>query len=119
MNFYFDRDTKPIALERYVELMKDDDYRRVNETTIETSVGPVWVSTIWLGINHQWIDGYPPQIFETMVFDQGDYADSPWSDLECERYSTIVQAIAGHDQIVESIRSKVTLMTAEEEGAGS
>ncbi len=33
----------------------------------EDHVGEAWISTLWLGINHNYGDG-PPLIFETMVF---------------------------------------------------
>lgn len=50
------------------------------------------VSTVFLGINHRWSEG-PPLIFETMIF-----GPEGWGEEYCERYSTEVQALAGHDQ---------------------
>src|SRR3990167_5954569 len=54
------------------------------------------VSTVFLGLDHQWGDG-PPLIFETMVF------GGPL-DQETERYSTWEEAEAGHAQMVERVR---------------
>lgn len=60
----------------------------------KTEVGRVTVSTVWLGMDHNWGDG-PPLIFETMCF-----ADSePFGDY-CERYSNQEAALAGHDRAV-------------------
>lgn len=56
------------------------------------------VSTVWLGMNHEWRDGHPPLIFETMVF-----GGEPW-DGYMLRYTTEAQAVAGHDQLVARIR---------------
>lgn len=55
------------------------------------------VSTVWLGLDHNWGKG-PPLIFETMVFPQrrsGEY---------CERYSTEEAAVAGHMAAVRYFR---------------
>ena len=50
-----------------------------------------YVSTVFLGLDHEWNPNHPPLLFETMVF----------PDCEvCERYSTWEQAVAGHDQVV-------------------
>lgn len=49
-------------------------------------------STVFLGLDH----GFPrnpeaPLVFETMIFEEGK-----WSELYCDRYSTLLQAQAGH-----------------------
>lgn len=60
-----------------------------------------WVSTVWLGLDHNW-DGGKPLIFETMVFPSHEGI----SDLDCKRYSTLAQAKKGHKAIVEKWRKK-------------
>ena len=54
------------------------------------------VSTVWLGIDHQFGNG-PPLIFETMTF-RGTHALG-----DQERYSTEAQAIEGHRRMVELV----------------
>lgn len=56
------------------------------------------VSTVFLGLDHQWMPDLPPLLFETMVFPECDV---------CERYSTWEQAVAQHDQIVAAERESV------------
>lgn len=51
------------------------------------------VSTVWLGLDHNWWAGGPPLIFETMIF--GGPLDG-----ELWRYSTPEQARAGHRRVV-------------------
>jgi|SRR6185503_9265685 len=51
-------------------------------------IGDVRVSTVFLGLDHQYGDG-PPLLFETMVF--GGPLDG-----EMDRYSTWDEAAAGH-----------------------
>ena len=79
----------------------------------DTKVGPLRVSTVWLGLDHSfqypYIDDngelcFPPAlIFETMVF-------APrvtwYHDLESHRYTTIEQAVAGHWSTVRRMRRR-------------
>jgi hypothetical protein len=58
-------------------------------------INGVHVSTIFLGMNHQYGDG-PPLLFETMVFG-GEF------DQEQERYSTYEEAEAGHARWVAAV----------------
>jgi hypothetical protein len=66
----------------------------------ETLANGYYVSTVWLGINHQWGDG-PPLIFETMVTNPS----GGWEDYQ-ERYSTENEAILGHMRAVEEYLTK-------------
>ena len=56
----------------------------------------VKVSTVFLGLDHQWDDG-PPLIYETLVF--GGVMDG-----EMDRYSTKDEAVAGHDAMVQRVQ---------------
>jgi len=93
MNRYYKRDGTPITdtLE-WARLLEDQEYRRVAETTLPDGK---WVSTVWLGLNHNYGE-WRPLIFETMVF-----TSKGSDDLDCERYATEDEAIAGHKQVVE------------------
>ena len=95
---YFDRDGTPITFKEWGRLRFGDvrgdrlmDYCRVASTL----VGEVWVSTVWLGIDHGFRSDGPPIIFETMVFGGGDTYDG-WQD----RYATEADALAGHQGVV-------------------
>jgi len=64
--------------------------------------GGMLVSTLFLGLDHNFF-GDRPLLFETMVF-AGDF-----DDLDCERYSTRDEALAGHARALarlEEIRAK-------------
>jgi hypothetical protein len=56
----------------------------------------VRVSTVFLGLDHNFCDYGPPLLFETMVFVDGD-------GLEQERYSTWAEAEEGHAAMVAKI----------------
>lgn len=64
--------------------------RRVNETLVNSDIR---VSTVFLGIDHDFVGNGPPLIFETMIF--GGLHDQ-WQD----RYSTWEEALAGHADAV-------------------
>jgi hypothetical protein len=68
---------------------------RIVEQTVVTH--DVKVSTVFLGIDHQFGDG-PPLLFETMVFG-GRLGDEVW------RYSTWDEAVAGHHEAVKMVSS--------------
>lgn len=45
----YDRQGAPISMRRWGQLHADEDYRRI----AETCHGYLWVSTVWLGIDHE------------------------------------------------------------------
>ena len=68
--------------------------RRVAKTTLQDCE----ISTVFLGLDHQWRDG-PPLLFETMIFG-GE------SDREHWQYPTWDDAMAGHRRIVELLEKE-------------
>ena len=60
-------------------------------------VGDDRVSTVFLGINHNYFGGCP-LLWETMVFPDGEV---------CQRYSTYEEAMIGHREMVESLQAAV------------
>lgn len=59
---------------------------------------PIKVSTIFLGIDHNWGEG-PPLLFETMVFG-GEH------DEYQERYATYDEAIEGHERAIKLVKGE-------------
>jgi len=131
-NRYFDRKGNPISMRDWTRLWDNFEYRSVGHTI----VGDYEVSTVWLGLDHGW--GRSRRIFETMVFrtsapdfhlfehlpEDWDIAkdgipDEVWderpevtryTDLDCERYATEKQALAGHKKIVKKWEARVSLL---------
>lgn len=91
---YFDRQGRPIPAEEWIRLSSDPAYRRVALTSGYCRR----ISTVWLGLNHQWGDG-PPLIFETMLFRESPSGDNLLNDIDCDRYSTEAEAVAGHEKM--------------------
>lgn len=87
--FYYDRQGKPMTRDEWIARFEYDmPYKIVAQES-----GPNWsVSTVWVGINHQFGDG-PPLIFETLAHwpGEGEYM---------ARYATEDEAKAGHEAIL-------------------
>jgi len=66
---YYDRAGRRVTLMEWASMVERlaEDYKRVALTEIEIRGEPVRISTVWIGLNHQFGSG-PPLIFETMVF---------------------------------------------------
>ena len=99
---YYDRQGNPLSLEEWTARLADEGYKRV----AETQVGPYWISTVWLGLDHSFAGG-PPLIFETMVFATSPDVSGPGPDLECRRWSTEAEALAGHEEFATLVRATV------------
>lgn len=96
---YYARDGQPITMRRWCELMEDIAYRHVAATAITDTIH---VSTVWLGLDHGFgLHGGEPIIFETMCFGAQDPGDE-----DCERYSTLEDALAGHERWVAAARAR-------------
>ena len=55
-------------------------------TVAKTSIGNIEISTVFLGLDHNFYDGGPPLLFETMIFgghlDQYQERCSTWEEAE-------------------------------------
>ena len=102
---FFDREGEPLSIEEYGVLHSFRNlYCRVDESTI----GPLWVSTVWLGTDMGFGMSGPPVIFETMIFgDENDTTIHPELRQMIDsmaRYCTADEAQAGHAAICVDIR---------------
>lgn len=89
---YYSRKGEPISLDQWMKEWDGD-----GKIVAKTKVGDYEVSTVYLGLNHNWGAG-PPLIFETMIFGTGPHDQEQW------RYSTEEDAIAGHQRRVDDLR---------------
>lgn len=90
-----DKEVVPVDdIMEWAHMFADNKARIVEKTKI----GEVEVSTVFLGIDHNFTQG-SPLWFETMTF--GDASEMQ------KRYATWEEAQAGHDEIVAMLRSRV------------
>ena len=88
-----DRVPVPCTLAEWGRMMEDGNGRRV----AEFELGDVRVSTVFLGIDHQFGNG-PPLLFETMIFggEHDNYQDrcSTWKQAEAMHAKAVALAKA-------------------------
>ncbi|MGK5530838.1 hypothetical protein [Streptomyces sp. URMC 129] len=99
---WYDREGNAIDMEQVETLLSMSSYKRIalTEVTSESDADIRFrVSTVWLGLNHNWNAG-PPLIFETMVFSGEEPAPEAWADRLCQRYSNELDAKLGHEEAV-------------------
>jgi hypothetical protein len=72
-------------------------FERADRHVRQTLQGDVTISTVFLGLDHGYLDPDRPVLFETMVFGAGDDWDNQ------ERYCTWGEAEAGHDRWVAKV----------------
>lgn len=85
-----------------------------NRFNLKTQVGKYEVSTVDLGLNHQFIEELPPLYYETMIFIKGDTfeerhpedEENPFEYYQ-ERYSTEEEARIGHEKAIEYVKSEL------------
>ncbi len=91
---YYDRDGTPIDFAKWVWMREaHPGYKIIRHTHGKDSL----ISTVHLGMNHNYDDLGPPIIFETMVF-----GIDGWEDYQ-ERYAREADAVEGHHRILAEI----------------
>jgi len=85
---------KAVAVDRETYLTTGEQDRTVARVTI----GDYLISTVFLGLDHQFEDDGPPLLFETMVFGNGPL------DERQERCTTWEEAEVMHEKMCEDVR---------------
>lgn len=99
---YYGRDGRPISLHQWALLLGDFEYKVVTRNRLHH----VFVSTVWLGLDHGWLEDGRPLIFETQIFPRRNRdARAAWQGRQW-RWSTEAEARQGHQRIVEAIRAR-------------
>lgn len=97
---YYDRDGNPIDFAMWVWLSEaHPGYKIIRHTHGDNDS---LISTVHLGINHNFSGTEPPIIFETMVF-----GIDGWEDYQ-ERYQTETEATVGHEQVLAAINAGIS-----------
>ena len=86
----------PPGDEGLFEWAKDMEDTRGRIVQQETLWNGLWISTVWLGLDHNFMRSGPPLIFETMAFNHIGADDDRYRDCFMDRYSTLYQAEVGH-----------------------
>jgi hypothetical protein len=99
MSAFYDKQGRPLTTAEAEPLLCDMEYKRIGLTEERG----YRVSTVWLGIDHNFTSqGGPRILFETMIF-----GPDSWEGEYCERYATEDAARAGHDRAVMVLRTEI------------
>lgn len=107
---YYNRQGQPIEMMEWSLLLHTPGYKRVALTEVCEGIE---VSTVWLGLDHDFFGHGPPLIFETMIFVTLDEPIEAFGRIisregtETYRYSTENQAQAHHDQLVAELKGQI------------
>lgn len=87
----------PETMEEYYRL------NRLDNNLMKTMVGDVWVSTVFLLVNHG--TQADPILFETMTFDESGGKNKAAAEFHesCWRYRTCQEALEGHKQVMKEV----------------
>ena len=72
-----------------------------DRTVAKTEIQGILISTVFLGLDHNWSMSGPPILFETMAFTDYDEAQN----LPTRRYATWEEAEVGHMETVEELQA--------------
>ena len=114
----------PLNVEEWCQWISEGDGqcgRRVDRYETDTHL----VSTVFLGINHNWIRHVRPVWFETMVFDKatqgqpielmGNIVGTNFGDeIYCERYTTFEEALRGHQTAIAWLNAELARQKREQ-----
>ena len=95
---YYAVNGRPMAQMEWMRTF--NNYRHIGEDYLRIRGDTYRVSTVWLGLDHNWNPKGPPLIFETMVFTEDALI---FEDLML-RYSTLAQAQHGHRLMVRGLK---------------
>lgn len=96
-NYHRDGTPYPEGNDGLLQCARDMGKRELHIVKQDTLWNGIFVSTVWLGFDHQFGKGRP-LIFESMVFmHTGKHLGK---DLDQKRYSTEAEAIEGHKKLV-------------------
>lgn len=100
-HYYLDenKNAVPCNLYKWAQQIEDMSKIKGGKHVANEVINGKRISTVWLGLDHQWMDGGKPLIFETMVFNDGGF-----SELYMDRYSTWQEAEEGHAKAVKWVK---------------
>lgn len=77
-------------------------FQTADRIVAQTRVGDALVSTVFLGLDHNFGTGGDPLLFETLVF-----LDEDWSTGAMRRYFLWAEADAGHAELVAELLAEM------------
>ena len=112
--YYLLKGKKTVKCDNVIEWAQE--FEKSDRQLWRDGVDEMFVSTVFLGVNHNFSEDGPPILFETMVFDkavsEGELGGRKFKYREShedytQRYSTYEEAEEGHFATVETLQKDV------------
>ena len=106
-NYYYilDENLEPVACDD--SLVWGEWFESADRHLAKTTIEGIDVSTVFLGLNHDFLGEGPPILWETMIF--GKKEGTPLFDDYQERYASFDEARAGHEQAVALVKDSLNI----------
>jgi hypothetical protein len=95
--YEFDRNGRLISNSEMMNLLRDEDYKRVALTAF---VDGTFVSTVWIGVDPHFDGEDRPRVFETMVKLNGEWCMG-------QRYCNEADALQGHCRVLDEVIMRI------------
>lgn len=92
----------PCTIEEWALWLEKNQDKKV---VAQEEVGPLQVSTVFLGLDHNLLGYGPPLLFETMIF--GESMEGHFLDSYCDRCATYEDAVDMHRKGVEEAKKRL------------
>lgn len=106
--YWIERNGEPVEVETMLEWAAW--FETADRVVLQTTIGDLLVSSVFLGIDHNFGRKGPPLLYETMVFEGIEWATLMRREFPRERYTarhaTRAEAIAHHERCVEALRAE-------------
>lgn len=96
---WLDRQGRPLTNEEVEPLLTHPTYKFIRQDILKNGV---FLSTVWLGINHRFFGNGPPIIFESAAFRNV----KDLTDMVGRRYATEEEALRGHFELMLELLEK-------------
>lgn len=92
MHYILDKDKQVVEtdLKGWAEWFESNQRARIVK---QHRSDTIHVSTVFLGLDHNFSGTGPPILFETMIFEDPEH---PGRESYCERYTSYIDALRGH-----------------------
>lgn len=97
---YYKKDGTTCTMLEWSKLFENKKYKIVKQETLSNGL---FISTVWLGLDHSFGMIGKLLIFETMVFKNKDFSE----EVDMQRYSTEEEAKKGHILMMEKYKKEV------------
>jgi len=97
--YILDENNKPVVADSVIESAEWLEENPERKAVKQEHIDDIFISTVFLGLDHAWIPGGNPVLWETMIFG-GEH------DQYQERYTSYEDALEGHQKALNLVNKQ-------------